>query len=72
MQDLDPPAVPESDDTAARATGQRLVGLDIDNEHPVVAGHHGQDVQAIDTEELISARTTEIQVQIQMATRART
>jgi len=38
------------------AGSQRLVGLDIDEEHPVRAGGHGEDVKALDAKDFYSTR----------------
>ena len=57
MEDLDPTAVPDSNNAAVRAAGQGQVGLHRDYDLAVVLGGHVEDVQALDTEQLISPRT---------------
>ncbi len=47
----------DRDDTAVRASGQGLVGLHIEDQHALLAGAHVEDMQALDTEHCISART---------------
>lgn len=64
MQHLDPTAVADRDDPTVRTTRQGLVGLNVEHQRAVLASHDSQDVDALDTEQLIGpgaprhARTT--------------
>ena len=53
MQAYDPAAVADRDDTAGAAAREDLVGLDVEHHRAVVAGGDVEDVNALDTEELI-------------------
>ena len=57
VQEVHPPAVPDRDNSAVRAPRQRLVGLDVDEQPPVLSRGHLQDVESLDTEQSISPRT---------------
>lgn len=57
VQHLDTATVTDRHHTAVRAPGQRLVGLHIEHQHAIVAGGHLEDMEAVNTEDLISPRT---------------
>jgi hypothetical protein len=57
VQHLDTATVTDRHHTAVRAPGQRLVELHIEHQQAIVAGGHLEDMEAVNTEDLISPRT---------------